>query len=133
MSDPSLELQKAIVTALKGYSPSLVGGRVYDDVPPAATFPYISLGDGQVLPDKADCIDGSEVFIQVDVWTQTIGYPEAKRIVKQVLSILDDNEDLGVEGYHTVVFEIQDVRYLRDPDGKTRHAAMTFHGLLQPI
>jgi len=54
VSEPSLELQAAIVTALKatGALPSVVGGRVYASAPPNATFPYIILGDCQVLPDK---------------------------------------------------------------------------------
>jgi hypothetical protein len=133
MSDPSIELQNAIVGALKavGALPAVIGTRVYDDVPTAATFPYISLGDCQVLPDKAECIDGVEVYPQIDVWSQKPGYGETKTITKAVLLALDDRA-LAVTGFDLVVFEIQSVNYLRDPDGKTRHAALTFHGILTP-
>lgn len=134
MSDPSLEVQKAIVGALRGAVPPVAEGRIYDEVPPSAVFPYVTVGDCQVLPDKADCIDGSIVFPQVDVWTRTTGYPETKRIASEVLAALDDRTDtLVVDGYHLVVFQFEEVRYLRDPDGITRHGIMTFHGLLQPI
>lgn len=131
MSDPSLELQAAMVAVLKGDSPAVASGRVYDSVPVGAAFPYVTLGDCQVLPDKAECIDGVEVYPQVDVWSREVGYGETKRIAKRILQLLDD-VPLAVAGFHAVVFEIQSVNYLRDPDGLTRHAAMTFHGVLTP-
>ena len=127
MSDPSLPLQKAMVTAM-----TAAGVTAYDQVPPGAAFPYVTVGDCQVLPDKADCIDGSEVFPQVDVWSRTTGYPETKRIATQVLAALDD-APLAVDGYHLVLFEFVELRFVRDPDGITRHGILNFHGLLQPI
>lgn len=130
MSDPSLELQAAIVSLLKG-SPPVAGGRIYDQVPTGAVFPYVSLGDAQVLPDKAECIDGVEIFSQVDVWSRAVGYGEVKAIVKEIMALLDDQSIL-VSGFSVVVFEHESTRYLRDPDGLTRHAAITFRGLLQP-
>lgn len=133
MSDPSLELQGALVASLKaiGALPAVVGGRVYDVAPMNAVFPYLTLGDCQVLPDKADCIDGVEVYPQIDVWSRAVGYPETKTITKAVLAKLDD-QPLSVTGFNTVVFQVQSVNYLRDPDGLTRHAAITFRGLLTP-
>lgn len=129
MSDPTLELQAAMVMALKGAS--IAGSRIYDVVPPSAVFPYVTLGDVQVLPDKADCIDGVEVFPQVDVWSRTQGYGEVKTIVKAIMDALDD-QPLTLTGFAVVVFEHQSTQYLRDPDGLTRHAAITFRGLIQP-
>lgn len=133
MSDPSLEIQGAIVTALKatGALPPVVGGRVYDAVPAGAAFPYITLGDGQVLPDKADCISGAEVILQIDVWSRSTGYPEVKTIAKAVIAKLDD-QPLSVAGQDVLVFEHEATRYLRDPDGLTRHAAITFRSLAFP-
>ncbi len=133
MSDPSLALQKAMVDALKavGTLPDVVGGRVYDDVAASAAFPYVNLGMTQVLPDKAGCIDGAEVFQQIDVWSRSVGFPECKTIAQAVVARLDD-VDLIVEGFAVIVLEHQDTRYLRDPDGLTKHAAITFRSLLQP-
>lgn len=131
MSDPSLELQAAIVAALKGNSPAVADGRVYDAAPLNGTFPYVTLGDCQVLPDKAECIDGVEVYPQIDVWSRSVGYGETKTITKQILKLLDD-VPLAVAGFDTVLFQVQEVRYLRDPDGMTRHAAITFFGIFTP-
>lgn len=133
MSDPSLELQAALVAALKvdGALPAVLDGRIYDAAPATAPYPYITLGECQVLPDKAECIDGVEVYPQIDVWSQAVGYPEVKMIAKAVLAALDD-QDITVAGFNVVVFEVQSVNYLRDPDGLTSHAAITFHGILTP-
>lgn len=134
MSDPSLEMQAAIVKALKdsGALTALLNKRVYDIPPPAPVFPYISLGAVQVLPDKADCIDGTEVFPQIDAWSRVSDPAEIKRVGKAIVAALDD-QALTVSDYHLVVFELQSAQYLHDPDGQTRHAALTFRGLLQPV
>lgn len=134
MSDPSLELQTAIVTKLKadGGMNAVVGTRIYDNVPPTATFPYVSLGDSQVLPDKADCIDGTEIFFSIDGWSRDKRYPECKQISKAIVACLDDQQ-LTVNGYDAVVFELDSVNYLRDPDGITRHVALSFRALIQAL
>lgn len=132
MSDPSLPLQAALFTALKGNIGQAVGSRIYDE-PPANTppqFPYVTLGDCQVLPDKADCIDGVEAFPIIDVWSRKVGYAETKTITAAIVDQLDDKE-LSVTGFQVIVFELQSVQYLRDPDGLTRHASITFRSLMQ--
>jgi hypothetical protein len=131
MSDPSLELQAALVAAMKGRIGGNVGSRIYDDVPEYPQFPYVSLGPCQMLPDKAGCIDGAEVIPQIDVWSRAVGFGESKTIVKAILAVLDD-APLELAGFNTVLFQIQSVNYLRDPDGLTRHAALTFHGNFTP-
>nr|MBA3570571.1 DUF3168 domain-containing protein [Pyrinomonadaceae bacterium] len=50
MSDASLELQKAIVAALRSAAgvTAIVGQRIYDQPPASPAFPYTSIGPGQV-------------------------------------------------------------------------------------
>lgn len=131
MRDPSLPLQDALIKALRaeGVLP-IVGERVYDQVQSKPTYPYVSLGDGQVLPDKAECIDGVEVSLQIDVWSRGVGYVEAKQIGAAIIEVLDD-QPLTVDGFNVTVFELSDAQYLRDPDGLTRHGAITFRALLE--
>jgi len=134
VSDPSLELQSAIITKLKADPgvQAVVGQRVYDEVPPEPTFPYISLGDNQVLPDKADCIDGTEIYWQIDGWARDPTFPKTKQISKAVVACLDD-QDLVVSNYAAIVVEIQTINYLHDPDGITRHVAISFRFLIQAL
>lgn len=132
MSDPSLELQATIVGALKADPgvQAVVAQRVYDEVPPNPTFPYISLGDNQVLPDKAECIDGTEIFWQIDGWARDPTFPVPKKLSKAIVAALDDKE-IVVSGYSVIVCELNTVNYLRDPDGITRHVAVSFRFLIQ--
>ena len=127
MSDPSLELQATLVATIR----PVTGGRVYDKAPANAQYPYITLGEMQVLPDKADCIDGVEIFPRIDIWSRGVGFPEVKQLTKAVMALLDD-QTLTVAGFNVPVFEHESTQYLRDPDGLTLHAAITFRGLIQP-
>lgn len=131
MSDPSLELQDAIIGALRGNIGNAVGDKVFDEPPVNPLFPYVTLGACQIIPDKASCIDGAIAYPSVDVWSQDSGFTEAKTIAKAILALLDD-QPLTVAGFNVVVFEFASVNYLRDPDGLTRHAAISFHGILTP-
>lgn len=131
MSDPSLALQGAVVAALKGNATltALVGQRIYDSVPPAPVFPYVSLGDGQVLGDDTeDCGDGSEIHLQIDAWSRAVGYPEVKNIAEAIRSTLKVIPTLA--GFTVSVVEFVQKQDLRDTDGLTRHAAITFRYLI---
>lgn len=126
--DPSLALQGALVARLKGATDA--GNSVYDTVPTSNPFPRITIGEGQTIGDFADCYNGSETFLDVDVWSQAVGFPEAKRIADQVRGLLDDT--MALTGHSLEIFEFQNARYLHDPDGLTKHIAMTFRALTQP-
>jgi|SRR5215207_3940024 len=130
----SVELQKAIVARLRADSAvtAIVGQRIYDQPPTAPTFPYITLGSDQTIPDRADCYDGSEVTIQVDVWSRGVGFPESKRIAEAVRASLND-APLVLTGHTLVDLYETDTRSLRDPDGATSHAALTFRALTEPV
>jgi hypothetical protein len=129
MSDPSLALQKALVAALRGETDA--GVNVFDDVPTSDPFPRITLGEGQTIGDFQDCRDGSEVFIELNVWSRKVGFPEAKTIASQARTILND-ADLDLDGHVRDLMEFQDTVYSRDPDGRTRRARMTLRALTQP-
>ena len=140
MSDPSLPLQGAIYqrlsndTALKG----LLGNKkVFDDIPRdsngniTATLPYVSIGEDQVLPDTASCLDGREVIITLHAWDKGPGFPKVKQISSAIIAALDDVE-LTVTGHRLVEFGLQDVRHLTEPDGITKHSVINFRALTEP-
>lgn len=133
MIDPSLELQAAIVAALKGAAPvtALVGARVFDAVAPNSEKPYVSLGQPQVLPDRADCIDGAEVSYTIHGWAAGPQSVAIKRLGKAIAAAIDDNE-LTLTGHRTVLCELEQTQYLDDPDGLTKHVAVTIRFLTEP-
>lgn len=96
----SLELQPAIVvllTADAGVKAALPGGRIYDRVPGDVNQlfvegkgpTYVTIGDGRETfdlagSDRADEAEEdyecSDHFIALHVWSQTVGFIEAKAI-----------------------------------------------------
>lgn len=137
MIDPSLQLQAAIVSALKvsaavqalaGASPNT---RVFDAVAPTADKPYISLGQTQVLPDKADCVDGAEVSYTIHGWTEGPKSVAIKQLGKAIAGALDGVE-FSLTGHRTVLCELEQIQYLDDPDGITKHVAVVIRVLTEP-
>lgn len=138
MSDgPDLELQGAIVAKLKADTglQALLGNpmRLYQDVPaPAAlVFPYVTIGEGQNVPDQVQCIDGSEIFVDVHVWSRSPGFAECKRIAAIIESALNDAILLLTDN-RCIEIERDGARYLRDQDLETKHGVVTFRALTEP-
>lgn len=133
---PDLELQGVIIARLKADPDvsALVEQRVYDKVPDAPTFPYVSLGPTEELSDDATCGDGTltgfAITLQIDCWSRTVGFPEVKRVADAVRRALV-GEELALNENALVYFEHRITRTLRDPDGLTSHAALTFEAFAE--
>lgn len=127
MTSPTLELQGAIVTRLKAQPAvtALIGQRIYDAVPAQPVFPYVSFGPSDELTEDAECIDGFEISMQIDVWSRSVGFPEARQIADAVRQALHGYE-LNLTSNALVTFQHRITRMFRDPDGLTNHAALTF-------
>ena len=129
---PDLEVQGLVVQTLKADAAvtALVAGRVFDQVPKDAQFPYVSYGPSDVVEDDADCIDGLLVTFQIDAWSRTVGFPECKRITDAVRRALHQRDlPLGVNALVYLQHEI--TRTQRDPDGLTSHGIMTFEASVE--
>jgi len=92
MADEGMDwnLQKAVVDILMGDSTlmAMVGDRVYQDVPDGALYPYIVIGDSQDSDDSVQCLDASEIFFDIHVWTEEPGYKEVKKISARVKRLI---------------------------------------------
>lgn len=130
MTAASFALQKAVVAALStALAPDVP---VFDRVPAAADpYPRVVVGEGQELPNLADCMNGREHYLDIHVWSRSVGQGEAKTIAGLVESALHD-ADLTLEGHGLDLIGLNGIRYLRDPDGRTTHAVLTFRALTQP-
>jgi hypothetical protein len=89
LTDPRLALQKAIVGALMADTDvkAVVSDRIYDRIPRnqatgaiTAEFPFIGLGDTQLLPELAECTDAAETSITIHCYSRAVGFPEAIRM-----------------------------------------------------
>lgn len=130
MSDPSLVLQAALVAVLKN-ADVVPGKRVYDAIPPNPTFPYVTLGDDQVVGDDEECGQNSEVFVRIHGWSRpaTPGYVEVKGIAIAIRNAVSA-ANFTLSGFTVVVVEFIQHQYLQDPDGQTRHSVSEFRFLI---
>ena len=128
---PHLELQRAIVAALKGDAvvTSLVSDRVYDRVPQRTSFPHIALGQFQILPDDVECINAFEVYVDINVWSRTYGTVECRSICSAIYDVLHEI-DLNLSGLAAVEMRLQDIKDFVEPDGETTRGVVTFRALI---
>jgi hypothetical protein len=132
-ADPSLELQKAIVAALKADPAvnAIVAGRVYDGVPANAVKPYVSFGPFQLLPEHADCLNGGEAIIQLDGWAAGPSTVQVKQLGAAIANALDFAPLALDLPQQLVELTVEQTQYLRDPDGITAHAVVTLHAFTE--
>lgn len=127
MSDSSLPVQAAIVAALEADAgvAALVGARIYDRVPEATVFPYVSLGPETGDPFDAAAMSGWDATIQIDTWSRKGGRVEAKTIMAAISARLHRGA-LNVTG-HALVFLLLEFQTVLDGgDGETVHGVQRF-------
>lgn len=130
-----LDLQRGIVTKLKPDTDlqALISNpiRLFQDVPPGPTFPYVTLGPSQRLPDLAECIDGAEIFADLHVYSRGAGYSEAKRIGAALIELLHD-ATLALGEHVCKQIQLSNELYFIEPDNLTKHGVITFRALVEP-
>jgi Protein of unknown function (DUF3168) len=86
------ELQKAVHAALVADAAlsALVAARIYDRPPADVAFPFVALGDTEIVPDGAGS-DGAAVHrLSFSVWSQAQGRRETKEIMSALDAVLQD-------------------------------------------
>jgi hypothetical protein len=134
MNGPDWELQVAAVDVLKADTAlkALIGDpiRLHQDVPPKPEYPYVTIGEGQNVPDLAECIDGAEIFLTFHVYSRAGGFGETKKIVAAMDAVLHDS-DLTLNDYRCVLIQSDGAHYRSDPDN-TAHAIATWRAIVEP-
>ena len=126
--------QKAVVAALKADAgvAAFVGSRIYDMAPADASYPYISLGPSSVVPDNADCIEGREETIQIDVWDRSNGLMHPCRaIADAVYDALHEVTLTLDDPFANVETNVTLMQVFGDPDGITAHGVVQVTGMVE--
>jgi hypothetical protein len=128
-------LQKAIVGKLRSDAAlsAILAGRVYDRVPAGATLPYVHIRNIQAVDDSADCIDGAEVYIDLDVWSNAVGKIEASRAASAVRAALNLVPLSLDEPYALAEIGHRDTNIGDGGDALTSRARMTFRALVESV
>ena len=131
MSINQFALQTAVFSKLSTDSnlTSVLKAKVFDDIPENTDYPYVQLGEDTSLDYSTKDQIGSEVTVNIDVWSRYRGSLEAKNIMDRVHTLLHDSS-LSVTGsnFINMRFEFSDI--IRDPDGITRHGVMRFRAIM---
>jgi hypothetical protein len=122
---PTDAVQAALVQAMLADAglAALVGVRVYDDVPDDTPLPYISLGPEFWQPFEALCLDGAEGFVQVDVWSDSVGRVQCREIVERAVALFNGASAPAVPGggWRLTACSVAGFDIVRDARAHLRH------------
>lgn len=141
MSDPAVALQNAIETTLRASAAlktamGLATVRLYTmSAPTNAPFPYVVIGEDQILDDSTECLESSEAITTVHAWSRVDGDVAVSRtqakamagVIRSALKALT-----GVSGFEVTLADFESSRHLTAPDGLTAHSVVSHRFLLDP-
>lgn len=128
MKDPRLALQAGVWAALTSSAAvkALIGNpaRVYDKVVKDPTYPFVRIGDDQVLNDSNGCADAWEAFVTVHIFSRDTKAPrpQVRAISNAVVGVLDNTgAPLTLAGFTIELSDFQEARDWEEEDGLTVH------------
>jgi hypothetical protein len=133
---PSLELQVAYVTAIKSSADvkALIGDPPRINPERSKEWPgsYIELGDGQDVPDLAECIDGSELFHDIHIWSRIgTNFADVNKIAANLWAAIS-GATISLTENKLLEIERGNLQRFRDPDGISLHGVLTIRALTEP-
>lgn len=134
MTAASWALQRSIYQALAGSSEltSLLGGeRIYSNPPPAAQFPYITLGQTVNLDWSTGTEDGTEHSLTLHVWSRADNSIEVHEIIQVIRMVLHD-QPLALDDHYLVNLRHEFTEARIDPDGETLHGIVRYRAVTEP-
>lgn len=136
MTSAGFEVQKAVHSALVADAEvvsAVGGGRIYDDVPRGAAYPYVTFGQTTERDWSTGSEDGSEHTLTLHVWSRMPGRQEAQSIVAAMRGALHD-APLSLAGGHRLVnlrHEYSDI--VRDSEGETYHGIVRYRAVTELV
>ena len=135
MTAASWALQRNIYQALTNSSEltSLLGGdRIYSQAPPAAQFPFITLGQTVNLDWSTGTDEGAEHSLTLHVWSRADGAREVHEILEMIRTVLHD-QLLTLEDHYLVNLRHEFMEARLDPDGETMHGIVRYRAVTVPM
>ena len=134
MASASWALQRSVYQALANSSElsSLLGGpRIYDDAPPAAAYPFVTLGQSLVRDWSTGTEDGGEHVLTLHVWSRAGGKKRTHDIIEAIKSALHDKK-LPLSDHDLINLRHEFAEARLDPDGDTFHGIVRYRAVTEP-
>ena len=116
-----LVTQKKIYEALNG----VISCPVYDNAPQGASFPYVTIGEANLLDDDTDTEQGVLISYVIHTWSQADGRKEVKTIMGEIYNALHLTK-FSESGYSFTENYFLSSDSFVETDGKTRRGVQTF-------
>lgn len=127
MSFHSFDVQSAIYTILNGDSTldGIVGNnKIFDNVPQDTAYPYVVIGNINVINTGTKTLDGNEYNLDIDVWSEYRGKKEISDAMERIYELLHDTT-YSVSGASFVNSQVRSTITLVENDGITRHGVLS--------
>lgn len=132
MASAGLALQKSVFAALTSNAglTGLIGARVFDDVPPGAEYPYMTIGESSARDWSTGTDSGEEHILTLHVWSRAAGRKEVQAIMGAVRDVLHEAE-IAVAGHRLVNLRHEFTDARREPDGETYHGVVRYRAVTE--
>lgn len=129
MSEAMFAVQDAVLEVLAASSAvqEHLGSpaRIFDHVPPEATFPFLTLGEAVAVPFDTKDRSGMSQTITLHVWSRYRGRKQVKDVLKAVYDTLHQGT-LSVAGQDFVDCRFEAAETMLDDDGLTYHGVARY-------
>ena len=127
MSFHSFDLQSAIYSILNGDATldGIIGNnKIFDNVPQDTSYPYVVIGNINVINTGTKTLDGNEYNVDIDIWSEYRGKKEISDAMERIYELLHDTT-YSVSGANFVNSQVRSTITLVENDGITRHAVLS--------
>jgi Protein of unknown function (DUF3168) len=134
MPSASWSLQQALFATLTADAALLAllgGARVYDDVPQAADFPYLTFAQSVARDWSTASEPGAEHVVSLHVWSQARGRAQVHEIMGAARDALHE-QPLALDGHRLINLRHESSEARRAPDGDTYHGIARFRAVTEP-
>ncbi|MBS9478830.1 DUF3168 domain-containing protein [Ancylobacter radicis] len=120
----------ATLVADAALTAALGGPRIHDVPPASPEFPYVTLGEAQLIDASTATETGHEHRLTLNVWSRQGGHGQAHHLAHLVQAVLHD-APLALDGHRLVNLRATSAEIRREGGGRTYRALLRFRAMTE--